>query len=200
MSSERLFVVFRRHSFSHVSVKAMSKFVVLWCSSVLNFRCIVQQHRRFESNRVESSRFVRISGRPIRVLTLFFSKSPANRLPLSRIDYSTDDSSRIESNRVDSSKFLAALFAFLSYFFLSPPQIDFRLVESSTAQTIRVESSRIVKISGRPIRVLVLFFSKSPANRLPLSRIVYSTDDSSRIESNRQNFWPPYSRSCPIFF
>ena len=128
------------------------------------------------------------------------SKSPANRLPLSRIDYSTDDSSRIESNRVDSSKFLAALFAFLSYFFLSLPQIDFRLVESSIPQMIRVESSRFVKIPGRPFRVLTLSFSKSPPNRLPLSRIDYSTDDSSRIESIRQTLLTALFTYLPFFF
>ena len=92
----------------------------------------------------------------------------------------------MESNRFVRNP--AALFAFLPYFFLSLPQIDIRLVESTTAQTIRVESSGIESIrqkSRSPFRVLTLFFSKSPTNRHPLSRIDYSTDDSSRIESNR---------------
>ena len=50
---------------------------------------------------------------------------------------------RFESNRVKSSNFSDLPIRLLSLFFLSVSQINFRSVESPTAQTIRVKSSQI---------------------------------------------------------
>jgi len=91
----------------------------------------------------------------------------------------------IRSNRVESTTFSTYPQSPDALYFLRLAQIDFQYDESTSRETIRVdsiESSRINNVFNLPSKPRCAIFSKTRANRLPVWRIDSKGDDSCRFD------------------